>query len=101
MTAQLDLLAPRTQAQERFDKFNEAHPEVLRELRTLAVQMKRRGFESYSIMTLYGAARYRLSLESGEDFKLNNNYMPFYARRLMETTPELRGFFETRELRAA
>lgn len=98
MNAQLDLLAPKTPSQCRFEKFHGEHPEVIREIRSIALKMKARGFRSYSIMTIYGAARYRLSLESGEDYKLNNNYMPYYSRLVMETTPELSGFFRTKEL---
>lgn len=101
MNTQLDLLAPATQSQTAFQRFHGEHPEVLREIRSVALKMKRRGFDSYSIMTIYGAVRYRLSLDSGEDYKLNNNYMPYYARLVMDTTPELRGFFKTRELNAA
>lgn len=86
---------------ERFEQYHAAHPVVYQELRRLAYEMRKRGFSSYSIMTLYGAARYRLSLDSGEDYKMNNNYMPHYARLLMQAEPELAGFFETREIRAA
>jgi hypothetical protein len=85
----------------RFEAFHEAHPQVYAELKRLALAMKKRGFTSYSIVTLYGVARYRLSLESGEEYKLNNNHSPHYARLLMDREPELRGFFETREIRAA
>ena len=98
MTEQPDLF---NNNRARFEAFHEAHPQVYAELKRLALEMKSRGFTSYSIMTLYGAARYRLSLESGDDYKLNNNHMPHYARLLMSCEPELRDFFETREIRAA
>lgn len=86
---------------DKFESFHQQFPQVYAELARLARAMKARGFRSYSIMTLYGAARYRLSLDSGEDYKLNNNHMPHYARLLMEQEPDLAGFFETREIRAA
>lgn len=85
----------------RFERYHEKHPAVYAELRRLAFEMRKRGFKTYSIMTLYGAARYRLSLDSGEDYKMNNNYMPHYARLLMQSETDLAGFFETREIRAA
>ena len=37
---------------------------------------------------------------NAQDFKLNNNYTAYYARLIMETETDLRGIFQTRELRA-
>lgn len=33
----------------------------------------------------------------GDDYKLNNNWHPYYARLVMKRIPELDGFFELRE----
>ena len=34
------------------------------------------------------------------EWKINNNFAPHYARLIMEQEPDLKGFFEVRELRA-
>ena len=85
---------------ENFEAFSAAHPSVLEALLVLTRQMKNRGFKKYSIMTLYGVVRYQLSLHSGEDYKLNNNHMPYYAREIMSRDPELEGFFDLREVKS-
>jgi hypothetical protein len=33
------------------------------------------------------------------EWKLNNNWTPYYARKLMANEPELKGFFEIRPLK--
>jgi hypothetical protein len=37
---------------------------------------------------------------TADDFKLNNDFTSRYARLLMQSEPELDGFFEVRELRS-
>jgi len=32
-------------------------------------------------------------------FKINNNHAPYYARYLMDMNPELRGFFNIRQVK--
>jgi hypothetical protein len=44
----------------------------------------------------HGMAR----VTGADEFKLNNNFKAHYARLLMQTTPELSGFFELRQARS-
>jgi hypothetical protein len=37
---------------------------------------------------------------SGDDWRLNNNYRPYYARLLMQQEPQLQGFFALRTAKA-
>jgi hypothetical protein len=64
--------------------------------------MKRYGFTAYSMRTIWEVLRWqtdsgRIRLRSGEKWKLNDHYAPFYARLLMANHPELKGFFEVRK----
>lgn len=85
-----------------FWAFHTAHPEVYRELRGLALQLRRQGREHYGIKALYEIVRFNLAIASRDkaDYKLNNNYTSLYARLIMRNEPLLKGFFETRERRA-
>lgn len=88
--------------EQRFNAFHAANPVVYRELRTMALGIKRRGTTRYGIAGLFEVLRYRWSLQtSGDSFKLNNNFRALYARLLMDNEPELVDFFEVRERRAA
>lgn len=83
--------------EERFCSFHAANPHVYRELRSMALSIRRRGATRYGIAGLFEVLRYRYSLQtSGDDYKLNNDFRALYARLLMRHEPELDGFFETR-----
>lgn len=68
-----------------------------------ARRLQARGWTHFGIAALWEAARYDRALDIGPDaagFKLNNDFRSRLARRLMDDIPSLRGFFETRELKA-
>jgi hypothetical protein len=75
---------------------------VERAVLTRAFALLDRGFTHYGIAALWEAARYDRSVMVGPNagFKLNNDFRSRLARRLMDEHPDLRGFFETRELKA-
>lgn len=81
-----------------FMMFHETHPEVYRELRTMALQLHAVGHKHYGIKSLFEVMRWNKARVSFKDklisqFKMNNNYTAFYARMLMEKEPALKGFF--------
>ena len=63
---------------------------------------KARGFRRYSLRTIWEQLRWHFEIEkpSGDEFKLNDHLVPYYARLVMEREPDLRGFFETLKLRS-
>lgn len=85
---------------ERFERFHQLNPQVYLALRAMAVAMLEAGVRRYGIAGLFEVLRYEHVLRTrGEEFKLNNSFRAFYARRLMEREPRLDGFFETRTQR--
>jgi hypothetical protein len=85
---------------ERFEEFHLANPLVYTALRALALKLLASGVRRYGIAGLFEVLRYEHVLRTrGEEFKLNNSFRAFYARRLMEREPRLDGFFETRTQR--
>ncbi|MEO0558203.1 MAG: hypothetical protein AAF170_08475 [Bacteroidota bacterium] len=83
----------------QFLTFHEANPHVYRELVKMARQLKAQGHRSYSIKGLYEALRFKWSLRThGDVVKLNNNNTSRYARLIMAQEPDLKGFFQTREM---
>lgn len=87
--------------EERFSAFHKANPHVFRLLRELALDYKRAGHSRGGMKMFYEVLRYRSGLYTqGDPYKLNNDFTALYARKLMEETPELVGFFEIRERRA-
>ena len=80
--------------------FHGQHPEVWEMFVRFTFEMINRGFKHYSAQ--HGIfARIRWEVDSGGDgtsqFKINNNYSAFYARRFMKMYPKHDGFFRLRE----
>lgn len=88
--------------QARFEAFHVKHPEVYLELVSIARRLKSKGRTHYSMDSLLHVVRYHRDIEGTEEggYKLNNDFTSRYARLVMETEPDLVGFFETRGLRA-
>lgn len=83
-----------------FRAFHTANPWVYDALRTLALDMRRAGRERCGIKMLCEVVRWQYARATvGDEFRLNNNYTPHYARLLMDREPELAGMFDTREIR--
>lgn len=95
---------PRGTIAERFATFNADFPQVYRLMLGFARQAKQRGFEHYAIKAIIERARWEVSMTWGPDseqgFKLNNDFCPLYARKIMDENPDLEGFFRVRRLRA-
>ena len=84
---------------EKFEVFHGVNPSVYAQLRKRAIRAKRRGFKP-GMRCLFELLRWGhgMRIDQGDDeFRLNNNYTPFYARLLMDREPELAGFFEIRD----
>jgi hypothetical protein len=84
---------------EQCEAFHEQHPEVWDMFVQFAFQMINRGYKHYSAQ--HGIfARIRWEKDIGGDgsnqFKINNNYSPFYSRRFMKMYPEHNDFFRLR-----
>ena len=83
-----------------FERFHAANPHVYQALRTAALHAVARG-RKVGMKAIYERVRWEYAVETREEpYKLNNNYTAHYARLLMESVPELHGYFETRNLRS-
>lgn len=87
--------------EQKFLKFHEDNPHVYEELKKLALDVKRRGFNHYGIGALYEVMRFhRIMSTTDTEYKLSNNHRAFYSRLLMANEPELAGFFTTKRQRS-
>jgi len=92
---------PRDTVQARFEAYHAAHPEVWQLFVQYATQAKLRGMAKYSATSIIERIRWHHHVDQGnEAFKINNNYVSRYARKLVAEDPRFDGFFEMRELKA-
>lgn len=81
-----------------FERFHKMNPHVMDLLKIVSLQAKEAGMPYWSIAAAFGVVRFMAITTSGDQFKMRNDFMPFYARRLMEIEPALKGFFRTKEM---
>ena len=79
--------------------FHKAHPQVWILFDRFTRDRIKRGFKHYSAKAIFERVRWETdqAITADEDFKLNNNFPAFYARRWMKMNPEHDGFFRTRK----
>ncbi len=79
-------------------KFHKKHPMVWTLFQRYTFDRINRGFKHYSAYAIFERVRWETDQAQvdGDEFKLNNNHRPFYARAFMKKYPEHEGFFRTR-----
>ena len=86
--------------QKKFAEFHEDNPHVYDMFVSFTKQAKQANRKYYSSYAIFERMRWYTDIETdGEPFKLNNNYRPYYARKVMEEYPEFEGFFRIREIK--
>jgi hypothetical protein len=84
---------------ENFVKFAAENPHVYKLIKKFTYQTIAAGRDSYSINGVFERVRWHTDIETvGEDYKINNNHRPYYARAFMYDHPEYDGFFRTKEI---
>lgn len=81
-----------------FNAYHAANPHVYETFKQFALEAIRAGLPKYSARAIVHRIRWHYDVETRrtDDFKINNNHSPFYARRFLEEHPAHEGFFELR-----
>jgi hypothetical protein len=80
--------------------FHRLHPEVWTLFERFALEAASTGRRRFGVAAVWERLRWETAVNpdyaSHGEWKLNNNYRAFYARRFMRAHPEHAGFFATR-----
>jgi len=89
-----------------FRAFHTQNPWVFERLVDICFELKRRGFNKYSMRTLIAVLRFEWDLETSGDnvviggeekrVKLNDHHTAYYARYFVQQYPQFKEFFEFR-----
>tara|TARA_E500000081_G_scaffold84088_1_gene85309 strand:- start:107 stop:388 length:282 start_codon:yes stop_codon:yes gene_type:complete len=82
-------------------EFHKDNPHVMDLVEKYTFEAIRRGFEHYSINSIFERIRWHEDIETEDEreFKLSNNHRAYYARYFHHKHPEYEGFFRTKETR--
>ena len=83
-----------------FDQYHKEHPQIYKAFIKYALQAKQKGFDNYSAKSLFEIIRWHTPIKADGVFKINNNFAPDYARKMMDEYESFKGFFRVRELKA-
>ena len=91
----------KSKLQKAFEKFDKENPKVWEKFETLTFRLINKGIEHYGAKAIWECIRFKHALRTkGGEFKLNNNFTAFYARKFIDKYPQYKGFFELRKRRA-
>ena len=81
-------------------RFHAENPQVYTWLKQSAMQLKANGHKKWGMKSLIEVLRRQQAMQTTDKmFKINNNHAPYYARYLMDMNPELKGFFNIRQVK--
>lgn len=84
-----------------FEEYDRENPQIWGEFERRALALLDVGAKRVSAKMLFEVIRYFTHLRAKDgDFKLNNTFTPFYARKFVERHPEHADAFETRRAKA-
>lgn len=86
------------QLQKQVTEFHKKNPEVWEKFVYYSFELINKGFKNYSVSGVFDRIRWESGAgEDGEaNFKIGNNFKPFYARRFMKIYPQADGFYRLR-----
>jgi len=84
----------------RFEQFDADNPRVFLLFMRFAREARAVGHRTFSADAICHRIRWETGVvtrDQSSDFKINDHYTAFYARKAMKLYPEFRGFFRLRE----
>lgn len=86
--------------QESFDEFDALNPGVYDLFKHFAFEKIRKGAKKLGAKAVIERIRWEESCPTiGDEFKINNNFPAYYARKFMKEFPIYGGIFETRKVK--
>lgn len=90
---------------QKFEEFDAKYPDVYEMFERFTFEKIRQGYKHYSAMAVMQRVRWETEagadlFSSGEPFKVNNNHVPYYARKFHAEHPRFDGFFRMRSVKS-
>lgn len=91
-------MTPKIQAS--FKKYNQENPIVYELFKQKANALYKKGFRHYSAWAILTNIRVQHNLTGRQaQFKVNNDHIALFSRKLMADDPKFKGFFTTKPLK--
>jgi len=101
ITHHVEYSAPSASIKAQWWRWHKQNPHVYELFKRFTYDVIRRGHHHYSSKAIFERIRWHTEIETdGEEFKMSNNYTPYYARLFMHDHPQHAEFFRTKSLRS-
>jgi hypothetical protein len=80
-----------------FPQYHHDNPGVYEAFKKYTFEAIGKGFKHISSDFILHIVRWHTPVTGDDDFKINNNYTPFYARLFMNEHPQYEGLFRLRK----
>jgi len=85
---------------EKWWAWHKENPQIYELFERFTMDAIRKGHKRLSAWLIVNRIRWETMVETtGEDFKISNDFIAYYARLFMALHPEYDGFFKTKQLR--
>ena len=85
---------------EKWWKFHKENPHVYEMFERFALELIRRGVKHTSHWLLLNRMRWQTAIDTrGDEFKIRNDFIAYYARLFIAYHPEHEGFFTLKKLK--
>lgn len=85
---------------EKWWAWHKENPQIYELFERFTMDAIRKGHKRLSAWLIVNRIRWETMVETtGEDFKISNDFIAYYARLFMALHPEHDGFFKTKQLR--
>lgn len=74
-------------------KYHEENPHIYAKFEEVTLQTIERGFKHYSAKGVIEIIRWWTAVKGNTEYKISNEYSPFYARLFEQKHPQHKGFF--------
>jgi hypothetical protein len=82
-----------------FEQFHLQNHHVWQLFEKYVLMIIQKDFKHYGAAAVFERIRWHVQIETtGQEFKLNNNYRAYYARKFEDEYPDYAGFFRIRRL---
>ena len=81
---------------DRFNEYDESNPHVWELFKQFTRDAYKAGHGRFSAQAIIERIRWKTSVETRGEFKINNDFAACYARKFHHENPHLDGFFRTR-----
>lgn len=86
-----------TEVAKRAAEFDRQNPSIYGLFIKFTMEAYRAGRRKFGAQAIFERIRWHVQVETtGDEFKVNNSHIAYFARKAMAEHPQLAGFFETR-----